>query len=353
MTATSNHGTIRYELGGADANRFDIDDKTGQITTEVALNFEGPNGADDQCTVANACVVTVTATDSTGEATATPATVNIAITNVNEKPTFPTEALMMLESPENRDALFDTSDGPVTTEAGVTYAATDPERRNITYRLMGADASKFQLSATRVLSFRGRNPTTRMPGDAKPGQRVRGDRAGLGRHDVRRPTWSESPSPTRTKGRTSSRASDTINYAENGNGPGGDLHGGWTRRAARSIYLVAGNGRHHRRCRNPLTSLTLAISPSTTRPANSPSRIGGTAGQECLARLRESRGPATGWRFQHLQGSGVGRRRLRRSSDRLPQGHGQGHERERAGRGHLGRPSTTQWNAAVPGRRRL
>ena len=25
VTATSNHGTIRYELGGTDANRFDID----------------------------------------------------------------------------------------------------------------------------------------------------------------------------------------------------------------------------------------------------------------------------------------------------------------------------------------
>ena len=40
VAATGNHGAIRYELGGTDAARFDIDDETGQITTEVGLNYE-------------------------------------------------------------------------------------------------------------------------------------------------------------------------------------------------------------------------------------------------------------------------------------------------------------------------
>ena len=37
VTAMGNHGTIRYTLAGTDANRFDIDDKTGQITTRSGL----------------------------------------------------------------------------------------------------------------------------------------------------------------------------------------------------------------------------------------------------------------------------------------------------------------------------
>ncbi len=165
VTATGNHGTIRYELTGTDADEFDIDDETGQITTAVDLNYEGAAGDADNCTVRNSCVVTVTARDSTGDASDPVATVTISITDVDEKPTFPTEALAMLESPENREALFDTTDGPVTTEAGVTYLATDPEGRNITYHLMGSDASKFQLSADRALSFK-EEADYEMPGDA-------------------------------------------------------------------------------------------------------------------------------------------------------------------------------------------
>ena len=169
VTATGNHGTIRYALSGADVDRFDIDDKTGQITTQVALNFEAANGADDQCAAANACVVTVTATDSTG-VTGITATVNIAITNVDEAPTFTETAGTALSperisSPENRAALFDTTDGPVTTEAGVTYMATDPEGLNVNLTLMGPDAGKFSLSTAGVLSFMD-EPDYEMPGDA-------------------------------------------------------------------------------------------------------------------------------------------------------------------------------------------
>ena len=40
VTATGNHGTIRYTLAGTDADEFEIDDETGQITTAVDLNFE-------------------------------------------------------------------------------------------------------------------------------------------------------------------------------------------------------------------------------------------------------------------------------------------------------------------------
>ena len=169
VTATGNHGTIRYTLGGTDVDEFEIDDKTGQITTAVDLNYEAAGGADDQCAVANACVVTVTATDSTG-VTGITATVNIAITNVDEKPMFTETAGTALSpelvtSPENRAALFDTTDGPVTTEAGVTYQATDPEGLNVNLNLMGPDAAMFSLSGGGVLSFKDA-PDREMPGDA-------------------------------------------------------------------------------------------------------------------------------------------------------------------------------------------
>ena len=164
MTAAGNHGTIRYELGGTDANRFDIDDKTGQITTEVDLNFEGTNGADDQCAGANACVVTVTATDSTGE-TGPTATVNIEITNVDEKPVFTDTAVTarspeLISSPENRAALAASG-----SEVEVTYIATDPEGLNVNLTLMGPDAARFSLSDAGVLSFV-KAPDREMPEDA-------------------------------------------------------------------------------------------------------------------------------------------------------------------------------------------
>jgi hypothetical protein len=166
VTATGNHGTIRYTLTGTDADQFEIDEKTGQIKTSEDLNYESDaTDTTNQCDTPNRCEVTVTARDSTSDASDPVATVAIRITDVDEKPTFPAAALAMLESPENREALFDTN-GPVTTVNGVTYAATDPEGQNITYHLIGPDASKFQFSAARVLSFKeDQEPDYEMPGD--------------------------------------------------------------------------------------------------------------------------------------------------------------------------------------------
>ena len=169
VTATGNHGTIRYTLAGTDADEFEIDDETGQITTAVDLNFEAAGGADNQCATANECEVTITATDSTG-VTGITATVEIEITDVDEKPVFTETAGTALSpelimSPENRAALFDTTDGPVTTEAGVTYQATDPEELNVNLSLMGPDAGKFSLSNAGVLSFAAA-PDREIPTDA-------------------------------------------------------------------------------------------------------------------------------------------------------------------------------------------
>ena len=84
VTAMGNHGTVRYSLDDtagdalAAGPRFEIDDKTGQITTTVDLDYEAVNPATadaagsvrrcDGTTPDRECTVTVTARDSTGEA---------------------------------------------------------------------------------------------------------------------------------------------------------------------------------------------------------------------------------------------------------------------------------------------
>ena len=131
VTATGNHGAVNYTLADAargDNEKFKIDQKTGQITTLWDLNRDIANEA--TAVVAgnceggdNECVVTVRATDASGDATATSpttnvfedATVTIKLTDVNEKPTFVTNTSATLPAasptaitmvPENSTMLF-------------------------------------------------------------------------------------------------------------------------------------------------------------------------------------------------------------------------------------------------------
>ncbi len=167
VTAEGNHGAVYYTLGGTDVTKFDIDEKTGQITTMVDLDFEAAAGdGSDNCSATNACQVTVTARDASGDVTDTPATVNIKITDVDEPPTFPASAVTAVTVPEGRTDLFHASDSEFseTAETSVTYTATDPETRNIVYTLMGLDSARFKLSNAQVLSFRA-NPDFETPTD--------------------------------------------------------------------------------------------------------------------------------------------------------------------------------------------
>ena len=172
VTATGNHGAVNYTLeesgdATAAAPKFKIDQKTGQITTVVDLDYDTADA--DNCRDADFCTVTVIATDASGDTAPTNATVTIKVTDVNEAPVFVTETTAnsptAITSPENREALFDTTDGPVTTEVGVTYIANDPESLNVNLMLMGADGAKFNLSSGGVLSFKAK-PDYEMPGDA-------------------------------------------------------------------------------------------------------------------------------------------------------------------------------------------
>ena len=98
---------LNYTLAGADEGRFKIDQKTGQITTNVNLDYNSAEGAADNCTALNRCVVEVTATDSAGAVSSPVATVTIKITDVNEKP-HEFNGPKTIMSPENRKDLFGT-----------------------------------------------------------------------------------------------------------------------------------------------------------------------------------------------------------------------------------------------------
>ena len=210
---------LNYTLAGADAARFEIDQKTGQIKTLVDLDREGDAvavaGTLGSCADATAdtpdpeCTVTVTATDSAG-ADSTAATVTIKITNVDEKPTFgATGNPKSMMVAENNTALSDT-------DANVTYAATDEDGINLTWSLMGADGAKFQLSGSQVLSFR-EKPDYEMPADANRDNvyevTVRASDGTMHADRMVRVTVTDADEAPEIMGR------DSVNFAENGKDP--------------------------------------------------------------------------------------------------------------------------------------
>ena len=172
VTATDDRtNALNYVLsaGGADNAKFEIDQKTGQITTMVDLNREQTTDADPLfgCGANYECVVTVTATDSAGN-TSDAATVTITLTNVDEKPTFSTgyTTVRIAENTTVVDENADGDDDPATpTDSDAVYAVTDTDGLDVTLTLMGADGDKFSLSSANVLSFR-MAPDYENPADA-------------------------------------------------------------------------------------------------------------------------------------------------------------------------------------------
>ena len=83
VTATDADGDVlNYTLDGTDVASFEIDQATGQITTDAALDYDTLAEADRTLTV------TVTATDSAGGDSDPVATVTINLLDVNEAPDF-------------------------------------------------------------------------------------------------------------------------------------------------------------------------------------------------------------------------------------------------------------------------
>ncbi len=218
VTATDNHGAVNYVLTGTDADQFEIDGKTGQITTKEDLNYESDTtDTTNQCDTPNECSVTVTATDASGDASDPVATVTIKITDVDEKPTFTegAETVSVAENSEEVRADSDTDGDNDSDDAANPYTATDPEGRTLTYHLMGPDGARFALSSSRNLSF-STAPDYEMPADANRDNvyevSVRASDGTMYADRMVRVTVTEVNEAPAVMGR------DSVNFAENGTG---------------------------------------------------------------------------------------------------------------------------------------
>ena len=128
VTATdANKSTIlTYSLDGSDADAFDMDSETGQITTKTALDFETKK------------TYAVTLSVSDGTLTDTIA-VTINVSDVNEVPVFAADSLTTHTVAENT---------PAGENIGTPYTATDVDADALTYSLDdGADADAFDLNS--------------------------------------------------------------------------------------------------------------------------------------------------------------------------------------------------------------
>ena len=138
MEDVDSDDTLTYTLGGTDAASFDIDPDTGQLKTNVALDFETQTDYE----------VTVTATDTGGETDTITVTINVANVSVADGDTVVA----------NSAPVFD--DGPSTTREiaentaageaiGAPVVATDVDSDDtLAYTLGGTHAASFAIVGT-------------------------------------------------------------------------------------------------------------------------------------------------------------------------------------------------------------
>ena len=142
--------TLAYELsGGADMDKFSIDEDTGQITVGSAkLDYEA--GQRD-------FEVEVTARDPFGASGTT--TVTITVTDMNEAPMFGVVLLLSIVGDRSVDYAEDSMD------VVATYEATGTEAASATWSLSGADADDFRINNVGELTF-ATTPDYEDPADA-------------------------------------------------------------------------------------------------------------------------------------------------------------------------------------------
>ena len=123
--ADSTH-TLTYSLGGTDAASFSIVSSSGQLQTKAALDYETKSSYS----------VTVTAYD--GNSGADRISVTIDVTNVNEKPSFPPDRVILTVAENTKS----------NTNIGDPITATDPDNGDtLTYSLQRDDAGSFSIDA--------------------------------------------------------------------------------------------------------------------------------------------------------------------------------------------------------------
>ena len=120
--------SLTYTLSGTDAVSFDIDNKTGQLKTKAALNYD----------IKNNYTVTIVVSDGilTDSITVTIRVINLDETPSNNPPEFTEGETTTRSIPEN------TASG---TNIGQPITATDADENTLAYTLSGDDASAFSI----------------------------------------------------------------------------------------------------------------------------------------------------------------------------------------------------------------
>jgi len=124
--------TLSYTISGTDSSKFSINASSGAVAFLSPPNFESPtdNGLD------NTYNFTVTVSDGFLSSSQS---IAVAVGNVNEAPSFSIASAQSYV--ENSGAT-------------ISVVANDPDASSsLTYTLSGADASKFTISSSGVLSF--------------------------------------------------------------------------------------------------------------------------------------------------------------------------------------------------------
>ena len=161
-------GALTYTLGGSDKSSFAISSTDGQITVKAGtkLDYEGKK----------VYRVTVTATDPSQASATIDITINV--TDENEPPVIAGDEEIDREFVEN---------SPSTVH---TFRATDPERRSVYWSLStestdNEDVEQFSISSNGGPQLQ-EGPRLResQRQEQRQGQRLQGDRGGLGRR-----TW--------------------------------------------------------------------------------------------------------------------------------------------------------------------
>ena len=124
---------LTYTLSGTDAASFAIDNTTGQLKTEAALDFE----------TENAYTVTVTVSDGYGGSDSITITINV--TDIDE--TSPNRAPIFVEGTSTTRAIAENT--AADTNIGIAITATDADNDTLTYTLSGnPDAASFAIDST-------------------------------------------------------------------------------------------------------------------------------------------------------------------------------------------------------------
>jgi len=147
--------TLTYAIsGGADAERFQIDANSGEVSFLAAPDFEAPGDADGD----NAYELEITVSDGQGGETSQ--AVTVTVTDVDETPPPPANSAPEFTSA----AAFDAAENQT---GAFTAEATDPDGDTLTYAISGgADAALFSIdAATGAVSFLAA-PDFEAPGDA-------------------------------------------------------------------------------------------------------------------------------------------------------------------------------------------